>query len=405
MRNYNIPDSDYSLDPELELYLMNIENLSISDELYLTARLKKLNEHLKEKEEEPFYFYITFKNKDTGEIETHRTNFITEKNANAVSIIIPYFDMLEEKAEEILKLGNIRDRYSISYIPKKNGKRRQIEKPDDILREYMRELLDVFSNKMNFLFPKNAFAYIKGRNTKQMAEIHKNSIEFLTFDIKDFFHSCSLQLILKSMSKVYPFCMIDPSVLRTILLPCMYRYNNRLVLPQGAPTSPMLSNIAMIPTDIKMQYVFKDFVYSRYSDDIIISKDRYEITDPRGRLWPKTKFLYKIFRENGFRINEDKTHSGSKYSGGFSMVGMYINPEGNITLGHKTKQVLKAMIWSFLADVKNGKKRTKKEVQKMAGKIGHYKYIEPDYVEMIIKKYEEKTGINYFKAVKDILNS
>ena len=44
-------------------------------------------------------------------------------------------------------------------------------------------------------------------------------------------------------------------------------------LPQGAPTSPILANIAMIPLDyeLEMECINKGYKYSRFADDIIIS--------------------------------------------------------------------------------------------------------------------------------------
>ena len=64
-----------------------------------------------------------------------------------------------------------------------------------------------------------------------------------------------------------------------------------------------------------------------------------------------------------------------------------LNKNGDITIGHKKKQILKATIFNFLMDYRNGNIWDKKQTQKMQGQVAHCKYIEPEYVDMIIKKH------------------
>jgi len=56
-------------------------------------------------------------------------------------------------------------------------------------------------------------------------------------------------------------------------------------------------------------------------------------------------------------------------------------------------------------DYKNGKAWDKKQTQRMQGQIAYCKYIEPKYVDMTIKKYEEKTGVKFMKSINSILHS
>ena len=53
-------------------------------------------------------------------------------------------------------------------------------------------------------------------------------------------------------------------------------------------------------------------------------------------------------------------------------------------------------------DSKNKKYWSKEEVYKMLGVVGYWKYIEPEYVKLIIQRYETKTGMNYQKEIDNI---
>lgn len=73
------------------------------------------------------------------------------------------------------------------------------------------------------------------------------------------------------------------------------------VLPQGAPTSPMLSNIIGTKLDKRLNGFAKknQINYSRYADDITFSGNYENL--------PKISFIRKIIEDEGFRINESKT--------------------------------------------------------------------------------------------------
>ena len=78
------------------------------------------------------------------------------------------------------------------------------------------------------------------------------------------------------------------------------------VLPQGAPTSPMLSNVAMRDLDHRLYDFagFNGFVYTRYSDDLIFS------TKVDKAYWEVKHFKRAVIRnliEEGFDYNRQKT--------------------------------------------------------------------------------------------------
>lgn len=80
-------------------------------------------------------------------------------------------------------------------------------------------------------------------------------------------------------------------------------YNHRPpILPQGAPTSPMISNILAAKMDVRFEKLAEKLNcnYSRYADDLTFSIKN------EGKL-PSLKLIYKIISDEGFFVNEKKT--------------------------------------------------------------------------------------------------
>lgn len=353
-------------------------------------------------------FYITYLDKKTDIVITRSTNIVSEKNLEMVSKMLPYLYDLYEEAIQLLSDENINNHYNTFYINKRNGKRRRIDNPDAELKDYMKKVVYIFTKKFKILFPDAVYAYVKGKSIKNLAELHKSAKLIIKEDIKDFFPSCTLEFIIASMEQVYPFCFMDTTILEAIVKACMIKYKGKYRLPQGAPSSPILSNIGMLPVDCKMKVLCltNRMIYSRYADDIYISREEEMYKHSNIDIGVKLEEnLQKVNPE--FILNESKERFiNLRKSNGVWIAGIHINYEKKeITIGHKLKQKVKATIWSFLADAKNGKHWTKTDMYKMQGTIGWYRYIEPDYVEMIIQKYEEKTGMNYQQEIRNILCS
>lgn len=276
----------------------------------------------------------------------------------------------------------------------------------------MRKVNNTFVDKFNFIFPNFMYGYVKNRGIKQLASLHKDNDVIIKMDIENFFNSCTLEFIQFSMTQVYPFCLLDEELLKPILMACTLHGN----LPQGAPTSPILSNVAIIPSTYKMDYKINVYsngksisCFSIYADDIIVSfgfKNK-KVTNYKAKIEKTLEIVEdSIYCETPLYINDEKTKIIRMWkSNGVWVTGLMITKDNRVTIGHKEKQKMKAMIYSFLADYRDGKVWSIKETQCLIGRIGFYKYIEPNYVSMIIKKYEQKTGQDYICSIENILNS
>lgn len=195
-------------------------------------------------------------------------------------------------------------RYKTFYIPKRNGKKRKIEAPDDELKKVQYKLIKTCKL---FRLPPGQFAhgFIKGRNVATAMMPHVNKKYVIKFDIKDFFNSIKLPNT-KLTCKETPF---DMKTLKPFFKCKKKNCNIALCykdkdqhLPQGAPTSPTLANLYLWNADYKIAKTLAaiDVDYTRYVDEIILSSNSRNIF--------VTKTIIKnILKPYNLELNDEKT--------------------------------------------------------------------------------------------------
>jgi RNA-directed DNA polymerase len=181
-------------------------------------------------------------------------------------------------------------------IEKKNGKKRDISEPLPSLKEIQEWILKEILYKIDV--SPYAKAYLRGKTIKDNVRFHKNQPQVLSMDLKDFFPSIGYKRV------VHLFRRIGYRESVAVMLANLCCLNDSL--PQGAPTSPALSNIVAKGLDNKIvEYVSdKKIRYTRYADDLTFSGDFNE-----GDLIQNVK---RIVNRQGFRVNEDKTRVRKK---------------------------------------------------------------------------------------------
>lgn len=195
----------------------------------------------------------------------------------------------------ILQLSNSNDNYKEFRIPKKNGGFRVIDEPLPSLKEIQTWILQ------NILVPASkqkvslqAKAFMPKINIRDNAKFHRGQKKVVCLDIKDFFPSIKYYHVY-SLFKSLGYSKGVSTLLSRL---CTYKE----CMPQGAPTSPMLSNMIMLDFDNKL-FSFcrkKQLRYTRYADDITISGN--DIIVPEI-----ISYVNVLLKEYGFRINEKKT--------------------------------------------------------------------------------------------------
>lgn len=165
-------------------------------------------------------------------------------------------------------LLNSRNHYNIFSIHQ-NGKKRVIEEPETDLKKFQRYLVNYYQNRMPF--HPAAHGGIKGKSIFDNAEHHFKAKYILKVDIKSCYGYIKLRHIQDALYDL-KFNMPDEHI-----EPCFIWSHslNTEMLPTGAPTSPMMCNLALTPLDYEISRLLKNtnYIYSRYIDDLHISTD------------------------------------------------------------------------------------------------------------------------------------
>ena len=326
-------------------------------------------------------------------------NFLEKFNIAQMIYVLTGFNI---RFEELIKADKS-DLYNTFYIPKHSGGLRRIDAPNDELKEALRVLKDIFENQMFALYHTTAFAYIKGRCTVDAIRRHQqnNSKWFAKFDFSDFFGSTTPEFVMNMLSMIFPFSEIvknsnGKQALETALSLCFLNGG----LPQGTPISPVITNIMMIPIDHAISNKLREqersnYIYTRYADDILISS-RYSFNCDEIQ-----NFIVDILKRFSapFTIKKEKTRYGSS-SGRNWNLGIMLNKDNQMTVGHKKNKQFKAMIDHYIKDKKNGVSWEVGDVQVMSGLISYYKMIEREYIEYVIKQNEAKYQINLYELIR-----
>lgn len=183
--------------------------------------------------------------------------------------------------------------YSVRHIRGKNGKCRTLHVPDRLLctvqRRILRNVLDSQSAASC------AFAYEKGKTLLDNALPHVGKGTILKLDIQDFFNNITY---ISVYQHAFPAELFPPPIRALLTSLCCYKD----VLPQGAPTSPKISNLVMKPFDCYMADWCTEhgITYTRYCDDMTFSGDFCV----KEVLHKAQSFLLRM----GFSLNRKKTN-------------------------------------------------------------------------------------------------
>lgn len=296
--------------------------------------------------------------------------------------------------------------YETFHIPKKSGGLRRIDAPKPELMNALRNLKTIFEEDFHALYHTSAFAYVKNRCTVDAVKRHQknNSKWFGKLDLHDFFGSTTLDYVIKMFSMVFPFSEIvkfpnGEAELRKALDLAFLNGG----LPQGTPLSPLITNVMMIPVDYKLANAFRDFdkqrfIYTRYADDFIISS-KVDFDVHRVE-----KLVVDTLHEFGapFTINESKTRYGSSAGRNWNL-GVMLNKDNEITVGHKKKRQFQSMLYNYITDKRKGISWPREDIQTMQGLHSYYRMVEPETIDAIVKHTNEKMETDVLRLIKDDL--
>ncbi|WP_029137218.1 reverse transcriptase family protein [Nakamurella lactea] len=200
--------------------------------------------------------------------------------------------------------------YRQRRIAKRSGLR-LLEIPKPRLREIQRKLLRTL---VSVIEPHPAaHGFRPGRDARSFAAPHAGGPIVLRVDLRDFFASVPgariravfvavgypppiaalLADLCTTATPIAALCGLDPAIAGLL---------RGRHLPQGASTSPALSNLVLRNTDRRIAgYVARHGLrYTRYADDLAVSGSGF---DPAAVRW----VIEKIVTDEGFRLHPDKT--------------------------------------------------------------------------------------------------
>ncbi len=285
-------------------------------------------------------------------------------------------------------IKNANQSYKLVTIKKKNGADRTIHSPNSFLKSCQKRIL----NKILVHIPvsKYATAYKSGAKLADNAYPHTNKKYMLKMDITDFFGSIRFDQVYDTAfnSRYYPKQI--GAMLTTLC--CLNE-----VLPQGAPTSPAISNIVMKNFDENIGNWCKkrDISYTRYCDDITFSSDK-----PLYYVFVKAKTMLE---DMGFEINKKKTHFIT-HAARQSVTGLTVNDKVAVSKEYKRQlrqEVYYALKYGLAESIMNSDKTdfvknntpdTKRYYNNLIGRINFVLQIEPDNTWFSRSLCKMKTG-------------
>lgn len=293
--------------------------------------------------------------------------------------------------------------YMTFMIPKSSGGTRQIEAPATELKNLQRSVADTLIRNLRILAHDAAYAYTTGRCAYDalVTHQHNNARWFLKIDLKDFFPSTTAEILMSNLRDIYPLTEVPESSLINLV---NLAVNDHSVLPQGSPLSPLLSNLVLLRFDKILSHRLAHFnrstyTYTRYADDILISMPydfKYkEVVDEVEKVLAECNLPYEI--------NKSKLRYGSMAGRNWNL-GLMYNKDQQITIGNKKKKILHSLVHSFMIDYKRNVLWSVSDTQELVGKLAYLQNVEPEYHENLIRKYENKLGVNLRSAFKVCLN-
>lgn len=290
--------------------------------------------------------------------------------------------------------------YETFPIPKKSGGLRTINAPHPELMAALRELKSLFEVAFHALYHTSAYAYIRNRSALDAVHAHQRngSNWFFKSDAKDFFGSTTKEFLMAELGMVFPFSEVlkteeGTRELDRALSLCTLDGG----LPQGTPISPMLTNLMMIPIDhaIANELHKKGFVYTRFADDIQISS-RYDFSPTE-----MTDYILGVWKKfhAPFQLSPKKTHYGSK-AGQNWCLGVMLNKDNEITIGHARNKQFKAMCNNYIVDRLNHVQWSLHDLQVFDGHIAYYRGVNRQTTDYIISRYNEKYCVNMMMMLR-----
>ena len=316
---------------------------------------------------------------------------------------LPILRDLQDLSDKLdLKLGDISwlsyhrdvstvDHYKRFKVPKRNGKDRLIAAPKSKLK-----LAQAWINQeiLNNFEPENeAMAFRPGKNILHNALLHSNQGTIMRMDLKDFFPSIGFP----RTRGLFHSMGYSSGIASVLALLCTDSEKKEIefeskkqyvsvgprVLPQGAPTSPAISNLLASQLDKRirgyLKFIDSKWSYTRYADDLVLSHPNKNIEV--GRL---LAYLENVIHDEGFIVNQAKT-TIMRSPNRQMVTGLVMSNNG--------PRIQKKYLRNVRAMLHNAKKEFSQDhavlnIDEIKGKLAFIRMIMPDYFIKLTKNHQ-----------------
>jgi retron-type reverse transcriptase len=259
---------------------------------------------------------------------------------------------IQFNSTNLISLSNIynKSRFRNFRIRTKN-KTRIINAPSG--REF-NQLLKCIGVILNLLYTPHSSAkgYINGLSIKDNAVNHTAKKYVFNTDIVSFFDNINQRIFIKYIEKlnskngnIFTLFLLQNLIANL----CFYYNDASIMLPQGAPTSPVISNIICQSLDEELYELSRTYYahYSRYADDITFSSNSkfflYECF---------IKELDKILNKYGFQRNLKKTRLQGNNSRQ-EVTGLIVNEKINVNKKYIKELRMLLYYWETYGEIKS----------------------------------------------------
>jgi RNA-directed DNA polymerase len=265
-------------------------------------------------------------------------------------------------------------------------KNRLVFIPNQKLKDY-HEFLRLFLLDYLPVNEQVVYSYRKGVSAYNAVALHSESKYFFACDIADFFSSITRDNVKKTILGGLANCpILDANIWieRILDLLCI---DGRI--PIGFSTSPTISNATLLVFDNALQEYchLSNLIYSRYSDDIIISTKEVEKIQNISEVI--SSFLRELL-DGEISLNLSKSRMlrvGQK----IKLLGMVLLPNGHISVDAKIKSEIEVLLHCYFLDknkanfVLSDDWRGKES--RLAGLLNYVNTIDQRYLNKLRKKF------------------
>jgi retron-type reverse transcriptase len=266
--------------------------------------------------------------------------------------------------------------YKTYELKKKSGGSRVISQPSREMKALQGWVLRSILDKLKASPASKGFE--TGTSTVDNARPHAECTALLALDIDDFFTSIKASWV-HTIFRLAGYTSATASLLTDI---CTLRGS----LPQGAPTSPKLANLACWKMDRRLMGFAgrRGIMYTRYADDMTFSSFSY-------RQLVRSKWVIEaIIGSEAFTINRKKTRLLGP-SRCRSVTGLVLH-DGEVGIGRRKYRHLRARIHKVCSEKKS--KASDEEILSLNGLLAYVYGVDPTrawmlhtYVNSLRRKY------------------